>query len=131
MRTRMILTVCAMALASAALSFAGPWDRSIDVTFDKPVALPGVHLKGLDALPAGTYVFTVGAGMGDRNVVQIFNKDQTKVYATILTVPNTRIEAANGVVITFGETPAGHPVALHSVYYPGDKDGEQFVYVKK
>jgi len=127
----MVTAICAFALASATLSFAGTWDRRMDVTFDKPVAIPGVHLKGMDTLPAGSYVFRIGNDVADRPLVVIYNKEMTKVYATILALPDTRTEIPEGVVITFREVPVGEPAALHSLFLPGEWDGAEFVYAKK
>ena len=43
-------------------------------------------------LPAGTYVFKLMNPQSNRHIVQIFNKDQTKIYATILAIPNYRLK---------------------------------------
>ena len=50
-------------------------------TFSAPVEIPGHAV-----LPAGTYVFKLLSVSGDRNIVQIFNREQTKMYATVLSV---------------------------------------------
>ena len=54
-------------------------------------------------LPAGTYVFKLVNSSNDRHIVQIFNKDQTKIYATILAIPNYRLTPKDKTVITFNE----------------------------
>jgi hypothetical protein len=51
------------------------------------VEIPGVHLKGWAVLPAGTYVFKILDSTSDRHIVQIFNKEETEIYATILANP--------------------------------------------
>jgi len=89
-----------------------------------------VHLPGWGVLPAGTYVFKILDSQSDRHIVQIFNKDQTKVYATILAIPNYRLKATDKTVITFRERPAGQPEALRAWFYPGRNWGEEFVYPK-
>jgi len=81
-------------------------------------------------LPAGTYVFKILDSQSDRHIVQIFNKEQTKVYATILAIPNYRLRATDKTVITFRERPAGQPEALRAWFYPGRNWGEEFVYPK-
>ena len=65
------------------------------ITFSGPVEIPGVHLTGWAVLPAGTYVFKILDSQSDRHIVQIFNKDETKVYATILAIPNYRLKATD------------------------------------
>jgi len=66
----------------------------------------------------------------NRNIVQIFNKDQTHVYATILAIPNFRLRATDKTVISFGERAAGTPEAIRAWFYPGANWGREFVYPK-
>ena len=66
----------------------------------------------------------------DRHIVQIFNQDETTIYATILAIPNYRLKATDKTVITFRERAAGEPEALRAWFYPGRNWGEEFVYPK-
>jgi hypothetical protein len=128
-----VTTVCCMALIGAILSpsaKADDWNRKTVVTFSGPVEIPGVHLQGWGVLPAGTYVFKILDSLSDRHIVQIFNKEETTVYATILAIPNYRLRATDKTVITFRERPAGQPEALRAWFYPGRNWGEEFVYPK-
>jgi hypothetical protein len=100
------------------------------VTFSGPVEIPGVHLKGYSVLPGGTYVFRLADVQGNRHIVQIQNEDQSQTYATILAIPNTRLERTDETVITFRERPAGQPPALRAWFYPGSTWGDEFVYPK-
>src|SRR3984893_5348588 len=109
---------------------ADDWNKKTVITFSGPVEIPGVHLKGWGVLPAGTYVFKVLDSQSDRHIVQIFNKDETAIYATILAIPNYRLKATDKTVITFRERPAGEPEALRAWFYPGRNWGEEFVYPK-
>ena len=110
---------------------AGEWDQKTEITFSGPVEIPGVHLTGWGVLPAGTYVFRILDSASDRHIVQIFNKDETKIYATILAIPNYRLKATDKTVMTFRERPAGQPEALRAWFYPGKNFGEEFVYPKE
>ena len=65
-----------------------------------------------------------------RHIVQLFNQDETIVYATILAIPNYRLKATDRTVITFRERPAGEFEALRAWFYPGANWGEEFVYGK-
>jgi hypothetical protein len=94
------------------------------------VEIPGVHLKGWGVLPAGTYVFKILDSQSDRHIVQIFDKGETQVFATILAIPNYRLKATDKTVVTFRERPAGQPEALRAWFYPGRNWGEEFVYPK-
>jgi len=109
---------------------ADDWNRKTVVTFSGPVEIPGVHLQGWGVLPAGTYVFKILDSKSDRHIVQIFNQDETAIYATILAIPNYRLKATDKTVITFRERPAGEPEALRAWFYPGRNWGEEFVYPK-
>ncbi len=109
---------------------ADEWDRKTVITFSSPVEIPGVHLAGWGVLPAGTYVFRILDSQSDRHIVQIFNKDETTIYATILAIPNYRLKATDKTVVTFRERPAGEPEALRAWFYPGRNWGEEFVYGK-
>lgn len=128
-----VTTVCCMALMGAILAptaRADAWNRKTVITFSGPVEIPGVHLRGWGVLPAGTYVFKILDSQSDRHIVQIFNQDETMVYATILAIPNYRLKATDKTVITFRERPAGQPEALRAWFYPGRNWGEEFVYPK-
>jgi hypothetical protein len=132
-RFKVVTTIGCMALMGAILAPTAKADdrnRKTVVTFSGPVEIPGVHLPGWGVLPAGTYVFKILDSQSDRHIVQIFNKDETTMYATILAVPNYRLKATDKTVITFRERPAGQPEALRAWFYPGRNWGEEFVYPK-
>src|SRR3954471_17180743 len=130
---RAVMTVCATAMMGGLLAptaGADEWNRKTVITFSGPVEIPGVHLKGWGVLPAGTYVFKILDSQSDRHIVQIFNKDETTIYATVLAIPNYRLQATDKTVMTFRERPAGQPEALRAWFYPGKNWGEEFVYPK-
>jgi hypothetical protein len=120
-----------MAAVFAPSAGADEWNRKTVITFSTPVEIPGVHLKGWGVLPAGTYVFKILDSLSDRHIVQIFNKDETTIYATILAIPNYRLKATDKTVMTFRERAAGEPEALRAWFYPGKNWGEEFVYPKQ
>jgi hypothetical protein len=120
-----ITTLCMMFSSTAS---AQSWDKKTTVTFSGPVEIPGV---GAQVLPAGTYVFKLLDSQSDRHIVQVFNKDESHVYATILAIPNYRLRPTDKTVITFAERAAGEPQAIRAWFYPGDNSGQEFVYPKK
>src|SRR5687767_2490599 len=65
-------------------------------TFSKAVELPGGVM-----LPAGKYTFKLADTSGSRNVVQVFNEDESKILAMFMAVSATRLEPAEDSVITF------------------------------
>lgn len=128
-----VIAAIGLALVGDALTpraEAAAWNRKTKVKFSAPVEIPGVHLPGWGVLPAGTYVFKILDSQSNRHIVQIFSEDEKTVYATILAVPNFRLQATDKTVVTFSERPAGQPEALHAWFYPGRQWGEEFVYPK-
>src|SRR4029450_2032381 len=105
---------------------ADGWNKKTVVTFSQPVEIPG----GI-VLPAGTYVIKLLDSLSNRHIVQIFNQDQNHIYATILAIPNWRLDVTDKTVMTFGQRPAGEPQAIRSWFYPGDNFGQEFVYPKR
>jgi hypothetical protein len=103
---------------------ADEWNKKTDVTFNGPVEIPGI------VLPAGKYVFKLADSQSDRNIVQIFNADETHLYATILAVPDYRLQPTGKTVVNFEERAAGAPEAVQAWFYPGDNYGNEFVYPK-
>jgi hypothetical protein len=121
--TGLCLTV--LCVLAAPKSKADEWNRKTVVTFSSPVEVPGT---GAQILPAGTYVFKVADSLSDRHIVQIFNKDETHVFTTILAIPRIRRNVTSETVITFRERPAGEPEALRTWFYPDRATGDEFVY---
>ncbi|MEO8026404.1 MAG: LPXTG cell wall anchor domain-containing protein [Bryobacteraceae bacterium] len=101
---------------------ASPKNRRTTLTFDGPVEIPGM------VLAPGTYVFKLLDSSSDRNIVQIFNKDETKLFATVLAVNDYRLKPTGRTVIKFEERSAGSPEAIKEWFYPGDLYGQEFVY---
>jgi hypothetical protein len=120
------ITVVCMLISSTASGQS--WNKRTSVKFSAPVEIPGV---GAQVLPAGTYVFRLLDSQSNRNIVQIFNADESHVYATILAIPNYRLRATDKTVMTFAERAAGEPQAIRAWFYPGDNSGQEFVYPKK
>lgn len=109
---------------------ADDYDKKTTVTFSGPVEIPPVYITGMRVLPAGTYVFKLMNSSSNRHIVQIFNKEQTKILATVLAIPNYRLVAKNKTVITFNEGVRGAPQPIRAWFYPGANWGEEFVYPK-
>ncbi len=121
---RRMLFVLGCALLFAFPASGDEWNKKTVVTFNRPVELPGV------VLPAGKYVFKLMDSLADRHIVQVFNEDETKLYTTILAIPNRRLEPAADTILRFAERPRNAPEALRAWFYPGDTFGQEFVYPK-
>ena len=130
-RFKVMATIFCVSIVVLALSpavKAQRWDKKTNVTFSAPVEIPGV---GAQVLPAGKYVFKLVDSLSDRNIVQVWNEDETHVFATILAIPNYRLKATDKTVMTFRERAAGSPEAIRAWFYPGDNSGQEFVYPKR
>ena len=101
---------------------ADEWNKKTVVTTNVPVEIPG------KVLPAGTYVFKLVDSQSSRNIVQIFDKSEKQLYATILAVPNYKMEPTDKPLIQFEERPGNSPEAIKAWFYPGDQYGQEFVY---
>jgi len=117
-----LVALCALAAPSAMM--ADEEDKATKLTFSEPVEVPG------QVLAAGTYWFTLADSQGDRNIVQIWNADRTRLVTTILAIPDYRMPPKGRTVIDFEERPSDQPEAIHSWFYPGNDVGEEFVYPK-
>lgn len=127
---RFTVTLTILCLSLAALVWspnvkADEWNKKTYVTFTQPIEIPGGVI-----LPAGTYMFILLDSLSDRHIVRIFNHDQNHIFATVLAIPNYRLQATDKTVMTFGERAAGSPEAIKAWFYPGANWGEEFVYPK-
>lgn len=95
--------------------------QSTKVTFNKPIEIPS------QLLPAGTYLLKV-ADPNHLSLVQIFNADGTRLYATLQTISTERPEPSEDTVVALAQQPNGRPDALIKWFYPGDTTGHEFVY---
>lgn len=118
------ISLCAVVLWATfvAATKADTWDKKTIVTFSDSVEIPG------QVLPAGTCVFKLANSASDRHIVQIWNGDETHILATILAIPNYRVDTPDRTIFEFDERPGDSPMALHSWFYPGDNSGQEFVY---
>jgi hypothetical protein len=114
----------AIALLVALPASADVWNKKTFLTFSGPVQVPGVTLA------AGTYTFKLADLSGNRHVVQIFDKDEKKIFTTILAIPDQRLEPSDKPVVMFAERAAGTPQAVKAWFYPGETIGNEFVYPK-
>jgi len=125
---RIGLAICGAALAAALSAIpaqADDWNKKTILTVDEPIQVT----KTL--LPPGQYEFRLLNSESNRHVVQIFNTRENHVYATILAIPNYRLEPTGHSRFAFWETPPGRVKALRAWFYPGDNMGQEFPYPKE
>jgi hypothetical protein len=119
----LLVTLGAFALSPGAR--ADQRDQKTVFTFSGPVEIPG------QILPAGTYVFKLAESRTNRHIVQIFSKDEKRVFGTFLAIPDYRLQVSDKTIITFSERPVGTPEAIKGWFYPGVGHGHEFVYPKR
>jgi hypothetical protein len=94
-----------------------------NLTFSRPVALPGV------VLPAGSYTFDLGGTKSDVTLVVVRNRARTQVFYTGFTNTVSRPQGmSRNAAITFGEAPANEPPPIAAWYEIGSALGHEFLY---
>jgi hypothetical protein len=128
---KVVALLCSFALVAMAFAVnvqADTFNKKTVITFSDSFEVPGVDAQ---ILPAGTYVFKVFESFGDRNIVQIFNADETHLFTTVLAINNFRLKPTEKTVMTFKERGEGQPEAIKAWFYPDNAFGQEFVYSKK
>jgi hypothetical protein len=124
LQTKAMLMIGLGVLALAPAAWADEWSQRTILTFSGPVEIPG------QILPAGTYVFKLANSSSNRHIVQVFNKDENRIFGTFLAIPDYRLASTDKTVIKFDERTAGSPQAIRAWFYPGKLYGHEFVYPK-
>ena len=114
-----LFTICSLIALQAR---ASEWDQATEVIFSNAVEVPGTVLQ------PGTYWFVLANSDSDRDMVQIFSADRTRLYATLNTVPKERREITTETAFTFAERRADKPEAILTWFYPGNTTGHEFLY---
>jgi len=125
MKTLMTPDALALALFTATLApsaKASEWDKQTVIT----VHGGAVQIQGT-VLEPGKYVIKVADSQSNRQIVQVFNADETKLETTVLANTAYRSEPTGNTVFTYYEMSAGQPPAINTWFYPGDNDGLQFL----
>ncbi|MGH9439764.1 MAG: hypothetical protein ACRD22_18265 [Terriglobia bacterium] len=87
-----------------------------------PIQIPGVVLS------PGTYTIHVLSPNAGQDIVQFKDKSDHQVIATVIAVPDKRMQVTGNTKLHFYEPRPGNPPALRSWFYPGMKYGAEFVY---
>jgi hypothetical protein len=124
MMKKFTIPVIVLGCLLAQFAMADVANKKTKVTFSGPVQVPGA------TLPAGTYVFKLADSASNRNIVQVTNTRGNQLYATIMAIPDYRLNATSKTVMYFTERAKNSPVAIKSWFYPGDNYGNRFVYPK-
>jgi len=105
----------------ASTATADDYNRRTILTIDQEMVVPGA------TLPPGTYTFILGNPETSRDVVYILREDGTPVTS----VHTTRVSRNNDnrdLALFVGLNENGAMPVMRGWFYPGDRDGYQFVY---
>src|SRR5207253_570949 len=90
-----------------------------------PFEVPGMVLQ-----PDTPYVIRLLDSPSNRNVVQVYNDDQTQMLTMFMAISDERLEPPDKTLFTFIETQPGFPLPMKEWFYPGRLRGLEFVYPK-
>jgi hypothetical protein len=128
MKINKVALLIAFAIASVlfleVVAHADEADQSIKITFSQATEIPG------QILPAGTYLFKL-ADPNHLDLVQIFNAEGTRLYATLQTITAERSKPTGDTVVVLAQQPEGKPETLVKWFYPGNPAGHELVYSKR
>jgi LPXTG-motif cell wall-anchored protein len=119
-----LMSAC-LALALSVTASADAWNKKTTVRVNERIEVPGTFLD------PGEYVFILDNSPSNRHIVRIMNERMNHVYATMFTAAAWRLTPKDKTTLTFYELPGGQPEALKQWYWPGDYDGQEFLYPKK
>jgi len=118
------LTLGAILLCATLCPFAkaSEEDRKTTVTFDREIQIPG------QVLPPGTYVFKLAETQSSRDVVEIWNGDETRLLASLTTNDDYVADSPKNSYFVLDTRDHSSPPKLLSWFYPGDNSGRAFIY---
>ena len=126
-RVKLISAATVMAVMTLLVGYVAAQDPNTSertfLTFSGTVEMPGLTLQ------PGTYVFKL-ADAASRNVVQVWDKDEKKMFGHWTFVQAERPRVTEDTVVMFRETREGATPAVQFWYFPGEKVGKEFIYPK-
>ncbi len=117
--------VLALVFLAPHMTRGDDWNLATRFTINQPFEVPNLVLQ-----PNTRYVIRLLDSPSNRNVVQIYNEDQTKLLTMFMAISDQRTEATDKTVFTFIETQPGYPVPMKEWFYPGRLIGQEFIYPK-
>jgi len=108
-----------------AASRADDYDKKTIITISEPLEVPGIVLQ------PGKYVFKLLNSSSNRHIVEVMNERMDHLYALTFTAAARKIQPKGRTVLTFYEGKGNQPHAVRQWYWPGDLDGQEFLYPHK
>ena len=118
-----ILTI-ALAYSSFSQQVPGyEWNKKSTFTTERQVEFPGMVLE------PGVYIVRLQDSNEHKSVVEILNRDETQLLATVIAVPDHHQRPDDNSEFSFHAVKKG-PVPVQTWYFSGDLVGLEFVYPK-
>jgi hypothetical protein len=114
--------VALLLLATAPKIFSDEHDQKTDVTITEPIQVPGAVLQ------PGTYMFILLNSADDRHIVEVKSQDGKHLYSLSFATAARRVNPNDKVTLMFYETPQGTPPAVRQWFWPGQLEGQEFLY---
>lgn len=108
-----------------AASVADDYDKKTIITISEPLEVPGIVLQ------PGKYVFKLLNSSSNRHIVEVMNERMDHLYALTFTAAARKLQPKGRTVLTYYEGKGGQPPALRQWYWPGELDGQEFLYPRK
>lgn len=115
-----MLGLAMLATTIAPAARASEWDRKTIVNFSAPVQIQNTLVD------AGQHVFKLLNTATQREVVQVFNADETKLETIVIANYVSCLQPTSTPEFTFYESASGDTVTLHAWFYPGESSGLEF-----
>jgi hypothetical protein len=117
--------ILALLFLAPPLTRGDEWNLTTRFTVNHPVEVPGMVLQ--ENTP---YVIRLMDSPSNRNIVQIYNDDQTQMLTMFMAISAQRTEPVDETTFTFIETNPGFPLPIKQWFYPGRSSGLEFIYPK-
>ena len=115
--------VLGFVFAATAVEAWAPMNGLTYLTFNRPVALPGVTLG------AGTYAFEIVNPMDGSDVVMVRDRARKQVlYSGLTNGVDRDLSASRDGAVVFGESKAEAPLPILAWFPPSTSHGRQFIY---
>ena len=115
----------ALVVLAPPLTRGDEWNLATKFDVNHSFEVPGMVLQ-----PNTKYVIRLLDSVSNRNVVQIYNEDQTNMLTMFMAISDERFEALDKTQFTFIEMQPQHPLPIKEWFYPGRLRGLEFVYPK-
>ena len=75
-------------------------------------------IAGNKVLQPGTYVWRLLDSQSNRNIVQIFNRDESKLETTVMAIPNYRLQPTGNTQFSFWQPRLASPRRFEPGFIP-------------